>query len=545
MEEKRLYEFLDEIGLSKRKADIYIYLSKKGVQKAQSVATHLDIDRAQTYRLLRSLKQKGVVEETIESPTRYLAIPIEKLIESYLKDKKTEINNLEAEKTNIISYFKSISKKETETPMAKFQIIPGRNGIFAKILQMVEESKKEVSQITTNLGLIQEDTFGLFDRIIKIAEEKKDVKFKMLANISQDNLKTIKNILNRISKSTNNIQWRHTIIAKSYYPRFIIKDNEEILLYVSSKDDQITSNKDDNGLLVASKMFVSTLKASFNELWNNAVNVDNRIAELETGTPIERTIIIKDPTKAQKKIAKILKEAKNEIILILSSIGINRLLDDNLFKEYPRKDIKIRIMAPIDLDNLEAAQKLSKFYEIKHVPISYLTMMITDGQHLFIFKAPPLNEKINVPFYLTNTFYTNDKKYVERTNQLLDDIWKRGIYLSDIGSIRSMEKTNLNVLESDTISKIVNIMIKNNVRSVLVTKNNETIGIVDQKDILTKIIKRNKDPNTTYANEVMSIPILTIDSDDSLLAALKTIKEKKIPRLAVMKDGKLIAMLSS
>ncbi|MEJ2242170.1 MAG: helix-turn-helix domain-containing protein [Candidatus Bathyarchaeota archaeon] len=455
MEEKRLYEFLDEIGLSKRKADIYIYLSKKGVQKAQSVATHLDIDRAQTYRLLRSLKQKGVVEETIESPTRYLAIPIEKLIESYLKDKKTEVNNLEAEKTNIISYFKSISKKETETPMAKFQIIPGRNGIFAKILQMVEESKKEVSQITTNLGLIQEDTFGLFDRIIKIAEE----------------------------------------------------NNEEILLYVSSKDDQITSNKDDNGLLVASKMFVSTLKASFNELWNNAVNVDNRIAELETGTPIERTIIIKDPTKAQKKIAKILKEAKNEIILILSSIGINRLLDDNLFKEYPRKDIKIRIMAPIDLDNLEAAQKLSKFYEIKHVPISYLTMMITDGQHLFIFKAPPLNEKINVPFYLTNTFYTNDKKYVERTNQLLDDIWKRGIYLSDIGSIRSMEKTNLNVLESDTISKIVNIMIKNNVRSVLVTKNNETIGIVDQKDILTKIIKRNKDPNTTYANEVMSIPI--------------------------------------
>ena len=544
MEEKGLYEFLDEIGLSKRKADIYIYLSKKGVQKAQSVATHLGIDRAQTYRLLRSLKQKGVVEETIESPTRYLAIPIEKLIETYLKDRRSEINNLESEKTKIIDYFKSISKKEIETPMARFQIIPGRNGIYSKILQMVEESKKEVSQITTNLGLIQEDTFGLFDRIIDIADEKKDIKFKMLVNISQENFKTIKNLL-RISNNTNNIQWRHAIVASSYYPRFIIKDNEEILLYVSSKDDQIISNKEDNGLWVASKMFVSTLKASFNEIWNNAVDINDRITELETGTPIEKTIIIKDPTKAQKKIVKIIKETKNEIILILSSVGINRLLKDNLFKEYSNKDIKIRIMAPIDLDNLNAAQELSKLYKIKHVSLSYLTMMTVDRQHLFIFKAPPLNEKINVPFYLTNMFYTNDKKYVERTNQLLEDIWKRGTYLSDIGAVSSMEKFNVTVSDSDSISEIIKIIIKNNVRSVLVTKNNQTIGIIDQKDILTKIIKENKDPNKINANEVMSVPILTIDSDESVIAAFKTIKEKKIPRLAVMKDGKFVAMLSS
>ena len=171
--------------------------------------------------------------------------------------------------------------------------------------------------------------------------------------------------------------------------------------------------------------------------------------------------------------------------------------------------------------------------------------MIVDRQHLFIFKAPSLNEKINVPFYLTNMFYTNDKKYVERTNQLLEDIWKRGTYLSDIGAVSSMEKFNVTVSDSDSISEIIKIIIKNNVRSVLVTKNNQTIGIIDQKDILTKIIKENKDPNKINANEVMSVPILTINSDESVIAALKTIKEKKIPRLAVMKDGKFVAMLSS
>lgn len=543
MEEKRLYDFLDEMGLSKRKADIYIYLSKKGVQKAQSIATHLGIDRAQTYRLLRSLKQKGIVEETIESPTRYLAIPIESLIEANLKDKKNEISNLESEKTNIIDYFKSISRKETESPMAKFLIISGRNGIYTKILQMVEQTKKEVSKVTTNLGLIQEDTFGVFDRILEIAEEKKDIKFKMLVNISQENLKTIKNILHRNSKNTNNIQWRHAIVASSYYPRFLIKDNEEILLHVSTRDNQSISNQD-NGLWVASKMFVSILKTSFNDIWSNAVDASDRIKELETGAPIEKTLIIRDPAKSKRKITKILNSTKNEIILILSSIGIIRLLNDDLFKEYSNKGIKIRIMAPIDLDNLNAAKELSKLYEIKHVSISYLTMMIVDGQSLFIFNAPPLNEKINAPFYLNNTFYTNNKKYVERTKKLLEDIWKRGTILPDIGSASSLEKTIVSVSDSDTIIEIINIMLKNNVRSVLVTKNGKTIGIIDQKDVLAKIIKTKKDPTKTYAKEIMSIPIITINSNEPLIDALKTIKEKHIPRLAVMKDGKLVAMLS-
>jgi sugar-specific transcriptional regulator TrmB/CBS domain-containing protein len=544
LDDKRLYEILSEIGLSKRKADIYLFLLKKGLQKAQSIAAHLGIDRAQTYRLLRSLKQKGMVEETIESPTRYIAIPVENLIEAHLKDKKSDIARLEAEKTNIIEYFKSVSKKETESPMAKFQIITGRNGIYTKISQMVNESKKEVSGLTTSLGLIQEDTLGILDTIIESAQEKQDVQFKMLANISQDNLNTIKSIVERLPTNNPNIEWRHTIVGSRYYPRFVIKDEEEILLYVTTKDEQITSPKEDNGLWVASKMFVSTLKASFMEIWHNAINVNDRIKELETGTPREETTVIKEPADTQTKIKKVLATTKNEIMLISSAIGINKLWDNDLFQEHTKRGIKFRVMAPIDLDNLRAAQELSKLYEIKHVSISYLTMMIADSKHLFIFKAPPLEEKITSPFYLRNTFYTNDKKYVERANELLNDIWKRGTLLSEIGAAGSMGTPVVEVPYSSTILEVVEVMLKNNVRSVLVRKNNNIIGIIDQRDILDKMLKTKKNPDKTPASEVMSTPILVIDSDEPLIAALKTIKEKRIPRLAVMKKGKLIAMLT-
>jgi CBS domain-containing protein len=87
-------------------------------------------------------------------------------------------------------------------------------------------------------------------------------------------------------------------------------------------------------------------------------------------------------------------------------------------------------------------------------------------------------------------------------------------------------------------------MMKNVVNSVLISENNTVRGIVDQKDILEKVLIGRKDPEKTKASEIMSTPVLAIDSDESLVEALKTIRVKRIPRLAVMKNGKLIAMLT-
>lgn len=549
MDERRLYEILRELGLSKREADIYLFLSRRGPQKAHSVAVRLNIDRAQTYRSLTSLQEKGIVELTIEAPTRYIAVPIEPLLESYIKGKKNEVARIEAERTDVINYFKSIRAKEPEYPMAKFQVITGKNGIYSKISEMVNQSNKEVLGLTTSLGLIQEDFAGILDTIIESARQRSDVQFKMLANISNENLNIIKNTVKRIPVKKTHAQWRHIDLGSKFYPRFVIKDEEEAILYMISKDElpTLTPMQEDTGLWVTSKMFVSTLKASFMEIWRNAINVNDRINELETGTPMEETLVIKEPADAQAKIHEVLDTTKNEIVLISSSAGINKISDNDPYQKYAQKDVKIRIMAPIDLDNLEAAQRLSRLYEIKHVSITYLTMMIADSRHLFMFKAPFLEEESaegQSPFHLRNTFYTNDQKYVERATELLRDIWKRGTLVSEIDSGGPLGTPIVEVASSKTILEVVDIMLRNGVSSVLISEKNTVTGIIDQRDILEKVLKEGKDSKKTTAAEIMSTPVLTIDSDTPLIEALRTIKKKRIPRLAVMRNGKLIAMLT-
>ena len=53
---------------------------------------------------------------------------------------------------------------------------------------------------------------------------------------------------------------------------------------------------------------------------------------------------------------KVLECAKEEIVIITTSQSINRLAEDDPLVAYLRKDLKRRMMASIDLDNLEPAR---------------------------------------------------------------------------------------------------------------------------------------------------------------------------------------------
>ncbi|WGM88638.1 MAG: CBS domain-containing protein [Candidatus Bathyarchaeum tardum] len=542
VDENKIYEVLDEIGLSKRKADIYLFLTQKGLQKAQSIASYLGIDRAQTYRLLKSLKNEGILEETIETPSRYNAIPITNLLESHIINKKREVASLEEDKESIINYCNSLNRKKTAPSVAKFQVITNTDGVYKKISQMVDAASSDVSALTTSTGLIHEDAYGITDMIMAFGKKKKNIKFRLLANITQDNLEIAKNILKHLPLSRNVI-WKHTSVGSKHYPRFLIKDDEEVLLYMNQNEKKYGYSKEVNGLWVASKMFVSTLKRAFVDIWSNSVDINDRIKNLETGVPLKETIVIKDSIETGKKIRKILENAENEITLISSSVGIIKLDENNFLEKYSQEKLKLRLMASIDFDNLSAAKNLSKIFEVKHVSINYLTMMIVDGKHLFIFKAPPPDVEIKYPFYFAETFYSNDENYVERVNELINEIWKRGTAISEVGSANSFGAPLVEVSESIITRDVIKTMLSKNAGTVFVTSDNNIIGLIGQRDILNAIM--TTDIDKVKAKEIMSTPIITIKSNQSLINALDAIETKKFSRLAVMKNGQLVAMLSN
>jgi len=544
LSEKEIEKFLQVLGLSKRERQVYMFLAKSGVQSTSFVAKRLKMERVQAYRTFKKLQEKGFIEATLERPTRFAIVPFETLLEAFINSKKSEIDKLNEQKESLTSTWQAISAPESSYPVAKFSVITGKKKIHSKMQNMIEESEKEVLILTTSLGLIQEDIAGIFDAIIPPAQ-KRNVKFQIITDISEDNLKIMERIDQKFSAANVDIKYRHLNLSYSFFPRFLIKDEEEAILYASVGEKTSVLKLEDEGLWINDKMFISILKSFFVQMWQSAVDAARRIDELKSGIPIGETVVIKDPEEAWAKVTKVLEAAKKDIIFITSSQSINNLLENDPFRKYCKKGVKCRIMSLIDLDNLETAQKLSVRYQIKHVPISYITIMVVDNKHLFLFKKPSMSEMANeYGFYLNDTYCSNAPSSIERVSEMLSDIWKRGVEISEISSQAGIKMPTVEVSTVETVSKLVNIMLQKGVNSILVTENQKPIGIISDRDILKEIVENQKDPKKTRVKELKCTPLIMLDSDESITHALKVMREKGLQRVAAVKNGQLVGMLT-
>jgi sugar-specific transcriptional regulator TrmB/CBS domain-containing protein len=542
--EKDISKFLQILGLSKREIQVYMFLAKSGVQSTSSVAKRLKMERVQAYRTFKKLQEKGFIEATLERPTRFTIVPFETLLDAFINSKKSEIAKLNRQKDSLMSTWQAISTPESNYSVAKFSVITGKKKIHTKMHNMIEESAKEVLILTTSLGLIQEDIAGIFDAIIPPAQ-KRNVKFQIITDVTEDNLKIMDRLDKKFSIANMDIKCRHLNLNLTFFPRFLIKDEEEAILYAPVGEKNSVLKLEDEGLWINDKMFISILKSFFVQMWQSAVEATRRMEELKSGIPIDETVVIKDPEEAWAKVTKVLETAKNDVIIITTSQSINNFVENDPFKKYCKKNPKCRIMASIDLDNLETARKLSVRYEIKHVPISYMTMMVVDNHHLFMFKKPSLSEMVNESgFYLVDTFYSNDPSSIERVSEMLNDIWKRGIDIAEISSQAGIEMPTVKVSTADTASKSVSTMLQKGVNSILIAEGQKPIGMISDRDLLREIVENQKDPEKTLAKDLAFTPLIMLANGESVMNAVKVMHEKGMKRAAVVKNGQLVAMLT-
>ena len=95
-----------------------------------------------------------------------------------------------------------------------------------------------------------------------------------------------------------------------------------------------------------------------------------------------------------------------------------------------------------------------------------------------------------------------------------------------------------------TIFQVSQLMADKNIGSVLVTQDNEYIGIVTERDLTQKVIGKNLNPQSTQVTEVMSSPLITMDGNEPVTTANQFMAKNKIRHLAVTEKGKIIGILS-
>jgi len=87
-------------------------------------------------------------------------------------------------------------------------------------------------------------------------------------------------------------------------------------------------------------------------------------------------------------------------------------------------------------------------------------------------------------------------------------------------------------------------MIEFGVGSIVVVEGGEPKGIVTEKDILGKVVAKNKTPSEVKLHEIMSSPVITILPTTSIREATKIMIKRGIRRLPVIDDGKLVGIVT-
>ncbi len=100
--------------------------------------------------------------------------------------------------------------------------------------------------------------------------------------------------------------------------------------------------------------------------------------------------------------------------------------------------------------------------------------------------------------------------------------------------------------EDASVNKAAQLMDKNNVGCIVVTtEKGKPLGIITERDLVTRVLAKNAKPSKLAVKEVMTSPLITVDPDETLSEAARRMSRLSIRRLGVIYKGNLVGIVSS
>lgn len=266
-----LSRMLVRYDLTPNQAKVYLFLSKIGIKTASDISKSLKIPRTETYHLLSTLQQKGIIFSVFGKPTKFNAVGLEESLEILVNNEKNRINELDAGKKSLVKLWNIIPKygeDDNKDQDNKFQSLQGRNSILVKLEQMIKESKENILVLGTEADFKR----FYFTEFTELLNKTKST-LRILTDHNSDKHHIFENI---DAKKIKKIEDKN---REDFC--FIIKDDSEVIFFISN--NQV---KDMLAVWTDSQAFVTTLRSLFSLMWKKSHHINETDAESLLGSEI-------------------------------------------------------------------------------------------------------------------------------------------------------------------------------------------------------------------------------------------------------------------
>ncbi|MDH3203327.1 MAG: CBS domain-containing protein [Nitrosopumilus sp.] len=94
-----------------------------------------------------------------------------------------------------------------------------------------------------------------------------------------------------------------------------------------------------------------------------------------------------------------------------------------------------------------------------------------------------------------------------------------------------------------TLKEVSELMARQKIGSVVVTDNDNAIGIVTERDFATKIMIKSYLPNTKVS-DIMSSPVIHVSPNQSVAEIIEIMANNEIRKVPVIDNGKVVGIVS-
>ena len=95
-----------------------------------------------------------------------------------------------------------------------------------------------------------------------------------------------------------------------------------------------------------------------------------------------------------------------------------------------------------------------------------------------------------------------------------------------------------------TVRKAVRLMNDREIGCLVVVQDGKPTGIVTERDMLKRVLVAGRDPRAVEVAEVMSKPLLFMESEKEIEEAVKLMFKHKIKKLPIVENGRLVGLVT-
>ena len=265
-EENEMQAKLEKLSLTRLESKIYLRLLSSGPIKASSLSRDLESNRVDTYRCLKNLRQRGIVEIIFSRPLMFAAAEPSLLANILSSEQELQVKVFKNDIDTLCKQLEQVPRREGMPQIFdaarkassddQFTIKSGKQ-IDVKWKAMIDHSKSEMLVVLSKIGLMTHSNIGYSDLYSRAT--KRGVKVNMITDIVPENISQAKEFF-----PICNIRISHAVNDSL---RFVIADDKEVMISLGSFSND---SRDFAAIWTNKSLLVKAFQLDFKEKWRRA-----------------------------------------------------------------------------------------------------------------------------------------------------------------------------------------------------------------------------------------------------------------------------------